>query len=271
MIDITNNLLDLSSAIIVVITATLLYFGKIIADTKVEKFEKTDLLINGLFFTLLFLMFPIALNIFFLQKNWIINIQLWIIVLFQLVLMSIYSRQYNSYKTIRKFNLESEYDSRFDKKITEIKENKPVIAKMINQKQDLLKQSLNLFDLIFRFFENQKVLLILSTAIFYSIMITIRYNLDILSITSIAILSFVNLSLIAIAYGTSTAYNPFSKITLIDGKSISGKTIKFGEFVYIVKGKKKYFINKDQIKTIEQNVMKTDDAKDEAKIKIQTN
>src|SRR3989338_1062492 len=117
--------------------------------------------------------------------------------------MSIYSRQYNSYKTIRKFNLESEYDSRFDKKITEIKENKPVIAKMINQKQDLLKQSLNLFDLIFRFFENQKVLLILSTAIFYSIMITIRYNLDILSITSIAILSFVNLSLIAIAYGTS--------------------------------------------------------------------
>ena len=152
MIDITNNLLDLSSAIIVVITATLLYFGKIIADTKVEKFEKTDLLINGLFFTLLFLMFPIALNIFFLQKNWIINIQLWIIVLFQLVLMSIYSRQYNSYKTIRKFNLESEYDSRFDKKITEIKENKPVIAKMINQKQDLLKQSLNLFDLTFRFF-----------------------------------------------------------------------------------------------------------------------
>ena len=115
MIDLTNNLLELSSAIIVVITATLLYFGKIIADTKVEKFEKTDLLINGLFFTLLFLMFPIALNIFFFQKDWIVNISLWVVFIFQLVLMSIYSRQYNSYKTIRKFNLESEYNQILEK------------------------------------------------------------------------------------------------------------------------------------------------------------
>ena len=253
MIDLTNNLLDLSSAIIIVLTAILLYFGKVIADTKVEKYEKTDLIISGLFFTLIFILFPIALNVFFYQKGWVFPIAQWIIVLFQLVLMGIYAK-YNAYKDIKKYELEDEYNKRFDEKIGEVKKNK-VISKFVNQKPELIKKSLNIFDIIFKFFENSKVLLFFAIAIFYSLMVTIN-NGTLLSITTIAILSFVNLSLIAITHGLSTAYYPPSKITLSDGKTIEGKTLKFGEFVYIIKKDKKYFINKDQIKIIEQDKMK---------------
>ena len=62
--------------------------------------------------------------------------------------------------------------------------------------------------------------------------------------------------MIAIAYGTATAYHPPSKIHLNDGKKYDGKIIKFGEFIYLVKKDKKYFINKDQVKVIEQDMMK---------------
>jgi len=253
MIDLTNSLLDLSSAFIVIIAAILLYFGKVIADTKVEKYEKTDLIISGLFFTLIFILFSVALNIFFYQKGWILLIAPWVIVLFHLVLMGIYAG-YNIYKDIKKYELDDEYRRRFNKKIENLKKNK-IVSKFVNQKSDLLKQSLNLFDIIFRFFENGKVLLFFSIAIFYSIML-IANNGTILLITTVAILSFINLSLIAIAHGLSTAYYPPSKITMTNGKTIEGKALKFGEFIYIIKKDKKYFINKDQIKIIEQDKIK---------------
>ena len=260
----TNNLIDLS-ALIVAFTALLIYFGKIIADTKVEKFEKTDLVISGLFFVLIFILFPVALSAFFYQKGWVIQITPWMIVLFHLAIMGVYAR-YKAYKDIKKFQLEKEYDKRFNKKIDEIKKTKPILNYFIKQRPELLNQSRNLFDNIFRFFENSKVLLLISVAIFYSVLITFDAS-NILLIITIAILSFINLSMIAIAYGTSTAYYPPSKITLVDGKTYKGRTIKFGDFIYIVKKDKKYFINKDQVKVIEQDIMK----KKNEETQIQTN
>ena len=260
MINLTDNILVLSSTIIIVITATLLYFGKLIADTKVEKFERNDLLINGLFYTLLFLLFPIVISIFLLQKNWIINIPLWIIFIFHLFLMGVYSKYYQ-YKMVKKFNLESEYNPRFNKKIEEIKKTNSLVSKAILQKQSLLGQSLNIFDIIFRFFENSNLLFILSTIIFYFVIATIKFNPNVLTLTAIGILSFVNLSLIATAYGASNTYYPFAKIIFNDNSTLYGKIIKFGEYIYMVKGKKKFFVNKDCVKTIEQNLMKKLDKK----------
>ena len=139
--------------------------------------------------------------------------------------------------------------------LKEIKKHNSFLSYFIKQRPDMIKQSKPLFDIIFGFFENNRVLLLFSIAIFYSIVIVIN-NANILAVTTIAILSFINLSMIATVHGMSTTYYPFSKISLIDGKKIEGKTLKFGEFIYLLKKDKKYFINKDQVKVIEQNLMK---------------
>jgi glucan phosphoethanolaminetransferase (alkaline phosphatase superfamily) len=210
-------------------------------------------MISGLYFTLLFILFPAALVIFFYQKGWILETALWIIVIFHLVIMGVYS-SYHSYKVIQIYKLEGEYDKRFDKKIGELKKNK-TISNVLEKEPASLKKSLTIFDKIFGFLEKTWVLLFFSIAIFYSVMINVK-NGNILSITVIAILSFVNLTLIAITQGLSTAYYPPSKITMVDGKIIEGKALKFGEFLHLLNKDKKYFINKDQIKIIEQDVMK---------------
>ena len=251
--ELISGFLDLS-VIIAIFTAILIYFGKIIADTKVERFEKTDILISGLFFTIVFVLFPFALNLFFYKKEWIVNIAPEAIILFHLSILAIYTR-YNSFKSLKMFELEKEYTKRFDKKINQINNMKTIESHLIPQKFISSKQTLDIFDKIFKFFENVNVLLIISISIFYSIFVISTGN--VLIVISIAILSFVNLSMIALVHGTSTTYYPRSKITLIDGNIIEGKTIKFGDFVYIINKTKKYFINKNQIKIIEQNIMKS--------------
>ncbi len=251
--DFTNILTNLS-AIVVGLTALFFYFGKIIADTKVEKFERTDIIISGFFFTLVFILIPLVFDIIFYLKEWILIISPWIIILFHLLVMGLYSR-YIPYKDLKKFELEREYNKRFDKKIEEIKKDKSILSKLIEQRPDVMKKSLSSLDRFFGFFEDGKVLLFISTAIFYSLIIAVN-TVNVPLVITVAILSFVNLSLVAIAHGMSTAYYPQSKVVLIDGSSIEGKTIKFGEFICLIKKDKKYFVNKDQVKIIEQNIMK---------------
>ncbi len=248
MINLTNNLFELSSTVIIVITWTLLYFGKIIADTKVEKLEKTDLIISGLYFSLLFLMIPIALNIYFFQKNWIFNISLIGIIIFQLIIFVFYLMKYQL-DIINRSNLKETFNKELNKfkRTNQVTDDKRETTRSKGSNPTTI--NIGLF--------------ILSTALFYSLAIVIKYHLNVLSLTLTVILTFVNLSLMASAYGTSTAYYPFSKITLTNGKNISGKLMKFGDFIWIINGKKKYFINKNHVEMIEQNLMKKDDIQDE--------
>ena len=62
----------------------------------------------------------------------------------------------------------------------------------------------------------------------------------------------------ALVSGYKTTHYPQAKITLENGNQITGKILKFGEFVYLLKEneEKKLFINKDKIVCIEESLYK---------------
>jgi hypothetical protein len=150
--------------------------------------------------------------------------------------------------------LDNEYDVRFDKKIDELKKNKSPLAKFVEQ-SDLKNYSKTLFNSLASFFENSKVLFVFSFFVFYSL-IAIFDASNILFITILSIFSFINLTMLAIAFGCSKVYYAPTKIITIDGKTYDGRVIKHGDFIYLINKNKKYFINKDQVKIVEQDIMK---------------
>jgi len=241
------------STIILVFTAILIYFGKVISDVKVEKHNKTDIMIVGLFFTLLFIMLPLSLILFLFENNWVIQISPWLILTFQFIILWFLSR-YSSFNTIKLLNQRKRFDFEFEKKIKEIKIKSEIIKNSIKEDSELSQYSFSLFEKMFKFISKPTVLLILSFCLLYSITTTL-ISFTILSFTSIFILSFINFSLIAVVRGISTSDYPLSTITLIDGKKIKGITLKYGEFFYIIRKDKKLFINQSQIKIIEQDIM----------------
>jgi len=58
------------------------------------------------------------------------------------------------------------------------------------------------------------------------------------------------------AYGYRNARYPLAKIYLDDGKEIEGKILKFGDFIYVLEGDKKTFVNMDKVKYIEESLFK---------------
>lgn len=249
-----GNIFDIS-AILVVFGAIFIYFGKIIADTKVEKYEKTDLFMQGLFFVLIFIFFPSAVSYFLYQKNLILKISSWLIILVQLIILGAYVKYYNFKGVMLKYEATNEYKKQFNKKINELTNQNKIIEKVINQTKNPEEKSVAIFTKINKILENQKTLLVLSLIILYSNIISVNAS-NILFLVANGILTFFNLSLFAMAYGLANAYYPLSKIWLTNGKVIAGKTLKFGEFIHLLTKDKKYFINKDQVIFIEQNKMK---------------
>lgn len=223
-----TNILEGLPVVIIGLTAVLIYFGKIISEAQVAKYDRIDTLISGLFFALGLLVFPLSLNVLFYQKGWILDAPLWVSILFNLVVIGI-SWLYLASKNRKKLELEKE------------------------------------LHWLVRFFENKLVLFLLSTGIFYLIMTTINHattinNADVLPLTTVVVLSFFNLTMIAIAYGDSTAYYPQIKITFVDGETIEGKNLKIGEFICILSKGQLVYINKDHVKIISEDLMRKKDS-----------
>ncbi|MHA1828009.1 MAG: hypothetical protein ACTSX6_05095 [Candidatus Heimdallarchaeaceae archaeon] len=248
------NLFDVS-AILIVLGAIFIYFGKIIADTKVEKYEKTDLIISGLLFVLIIILFPVIVNLFLYQKNWIFIMPSWIIILIQLIILAIYTKYYEYKGVVLKYEMSQEYNVRYKQKINYLVSCDKLAGKLLKKRPGIRKESLKLFDKIFKFFENNKVIFLVAVFILHTNIISLQTN-NIVFISANFIFTFINFSLLAIAYGLSKAYHPKSKITLTNGKIISGKTLKYGDFIHIIDKDKKYFVNKDQVTVIEQSKFK---------------
>lgn len=247
------------SIFLVALTATLIYFGKLISDTKLQKYEKMSIMIEGLFFTLFYIFLPVVLNIFFYQCGFILQMFPWLVVLilFQ-ILVSVIYRRYILYKNIKKFELGDLVNKEINKKIGEMKKNnKSIIGKILNRQSVNLNKLLGVFDSFFKLIEKGAVLFLFSVVIFYSVMMCV-ININILLFTAVSILSFLNLSLMAVARGTSNVNYPKSKITMVDGTIINGKVLKFDQYIYVIKKNKSVQINKEHVVLIEQNLIDED-------------
>lgn len=243
------------SVILAVAGGILIYFGKLISDTKVEKHRKNDLLISGLFFSLIFILFPVAISVYTYQKELILNIPLWILAIFQIILVGIYSKYFNYKVVITRYELIAEYNKRFSKKVKDSISKNEIKGKLLKLRPDISKKSLKFVNSLFKFFEDSRVLFVFAFCVIYTNVIFLNTE-NVIFISGNLILTFFNLSFIAVAFGLASAYYPKSKITLANGKEISGKTLKFGEFIHLITKDKKYFVNKDHVVVIEQNIMK---------------
>ena len=62
--------------------------------------------------------------------------------------------------------------------------------------------------------------------------------------------------MIAVAYGFRKAYYPPAKIYIEGGEVLEGRVLKFGEYIFMTKDDKKFFINKDKVRYVEESKFK---------------
>ncbi|MEM5799308.1 MAG: hypothetical protein QXZ43_01420 [Candidatus Aenigmatarchaeota archaeon] len=247
------------------IFSILLYFGKIISDTKVEKYTKLDFYIEGLFFSLIYLFLPFIIGYYLFSNKWL-NFPIWAYIFIQILILVFLSYNFIAHNFLRKFGLVGEFKNSLKAKIEEIRNKRTVVSRFISKEKeiwfkkrfghDFIQLSILVFyDIPINFFGNKKILLIFSFTSFLAVFYTISSNF-ILSASSFVI-SFFILTMIAFTYGFGDAYYPPSRITLVDGKIIEGNIIKFSDdFIFVLNENEKIFVNKDQIKTIKQSLWK---------------
>ena len=83
-----NNISNIGnfSLIIIAIAALLYYFGKLIGDIKVEKYEKTDYYIEGLFFSLIYIAFPFVVVLIIIEYT-NLYLSFWPSLIFQYIIL----------------------------------------------------------------------------------------------------------------------------------------------------------------------------------------
>jgi len=111
------------------------------------------------------------------------------------------------------------------------------------------------YEIPIKIFGNKRVLLFFSFLTILSNFQIYTYDKQLKFLGSV-FLTFFILTLIAMAYGYRNARYPLAKIYLDDGKEIEGKILKFGDFIYVLEGDKKTFVNMDKVKYIEESLFK---------------
>ncbi|MGB9708361.1 MAG: hypothetical protein ACPLXC_03510 [Candidatus Pacearchaeota archaeon] len=243
----------------------LLYFGKVIGDTKVEKYNKLDFYIEGLFFSLVYVFIPFIAGYYFFINGWM-KFPNWAYILLQILILGCLSWNFIAHNFLRKFDLIDEFKKRSNKKIEDLRNQKLAIRNFISkEREDWFKNKfgfdfiqlniLALYDIPIKIFGNKKILLLFSFLTFLSIFYTVSNNF-ILSAFSF-VMSFFIITMVALAYGFGDSYYPPSTILLDNGKEVKGNIIKFSdEFIFILSGDKKIFVNKDRVVKIEQSLWK---------------
>jgi sRNA-binding regulator protein Hfq len=252
------------SLVLVILAASLYYFGKLIGDTKVEKHERTDCYIEGLFFSIIYIALPFVVVLLLTQY-----LQLYLPFLPALILLAVIlgclwlSAFANEY--LKRLGLHSRFKKLSRERIQQLKKAHPIVALAEDNTSSTTKKdytdllSLAYYKIPTQVFGNKNVLFLFSFGILWSAYSLIGLEITIQPSTIlIAILVFLNLTFLAIAYGFATAYYPPAQIVLENGDKINGKVLKFGEFVYVLneKDEKKLFVNKDRIVYVEESLLK---------------
>lgn len=249
------------SLLIVIIGALILYFGKLIADTKVEKYDKLGYYIEGLFFFIVYVTVPV---IFAYYIRDIIRFHPSFYFFIQVVLISCLSWNLRANEYLRKHGLIDEVKRKTRIRLEELKTSDTIKGRLIKKYEEIFKKRfrmdyvdlfiLAVYRIPIEYFGNKYVLLLFSFLSVFSSISLLNENIIILAIS--LLITFFILSLIALAHGFRTAYYPPAKIYLEDGKIIQGKILKFGEYVYLLRGDKKIFVNERKIKYIEESLFK---------------
>lgn len=200
-----------------IIGAIFLYFGRIISDTKVEKYDRLGTYIEGLLFSSVYVFIPFlisycARDIIEIPEIIVIGIQLFILLIM-------------SYCVILQNLIKYEIDEKYEKSY------------------------------FVKVFGNKNSIFLFALLTIFTTLNTLEGD-DIFLLGLSLVFTLVILTQIALLFGFAVAHYPCTKFYLENEKIIEGKALKFGEFIHILKGNKKIFINKDKIIYFEESKFK---------------
>jgi hypothetical protein len=250
------------SIYIILIGALLLYFGKIIGDTKVGRYDKLGYYIEGLFFFAIFVFIPSLLAYY--VKN-LLNLSLVMLYFVQLVILGCLSWNFRAHYYFRKHGLVGKLQERLKQELDQIKNRPSTFGFLVRTKEEWFKSKFGVdfvefnilawYKIPIKIFGDKKVLFLFSfVAILSSFYVFETGNLLFFG-TSIIFTVFI-LTMIATAYGFGDVYYPPAKIHMEKGEFVEGTILKFGDFIYLLKGDRKIFVNKDKVTYIEESLFK---------------
>jgi len=247
--------------------AALLYFGKVIGDTKVEKYDKLSYYIEGLLFSVTYLFIPLIFSIWIVNNLFRIPIGLSISI--QIVVLSCLFFVAIAHYLFRKYGLVEWFKKKIKEELNEF--SKKSWAKWWIEKENWFKSKfgidytelilLVLYEIPVKYLGNKYSLFLQSFLTILSLVSLYFDKADTLILTISSIITFFLLTFIALDYGFSDAYYPPAKVYLDNGEIVEGNILKFGEFIYLINKDKKFFINNSKVIKIEENLWKNKEVK----------
>lgn len=242
------------SIYIILLGAILLFFGKVVADTKVEKYDKLGYYIEGLIFSGVFVFIPF-LFVYYIKD--ILRIPALILFFIQLLILVFLTWNIVAHEYFRRHGLIGEFKKIAVQKLNQIKGHNSFIGTAAKSRESWILSYVEsvYYNIPIKLFGNKLVLLFFS---FETILSNFQlYESNELLIFGISLLfTFLILTMVAMAHGFNNAYYPPAKIHMVDGEIIEGKILKISDYVYILKDDKKIFINGDKINYFEENLFK---------------
>lgn len=248
------------SILIVVFGAIFIYFGRIISETQVEKYDQHGYYEQGLLFSAIYIYIPSLISYYIYATSPLVVSSLGLIIIQIVVFICLLWNLISNAYFIKYELLDEEFLKKAEEKHEQIKMEDSFVGRTIkdNDGESIdFKKLINLFyyKIPVKIIGNKSLLIIFSLTTIIS-NFQLYKSSDLLILGFSLLLAFFILTMVALAYGYSNAYYPFGKIYMVDGTIIEGKILKFGEYVSVLKGDKKFFINNDKISYIVESKFK---------------
>jgi sRNA-binding regulator protein Hfq len=251
------------SILAVIISASILYFGKLISDTHVEKYDRMGLYITGLLFSSYYVFLPFLLSFVVSEK---VIIPSWIMFIFEIIIVSVLSVNLFVNEYFYRFGWTPNFKKAIEEGVSDLRKGKTTKGKIVSKYEDIYKDRTGhgyadtymiAFETCKKIFGNKYVLFLSS----FIMILTFVYSLnsqDIVWIGIIGLTTFLGLTMLAVSYGFRKAQYPYAVIILENDEKITGRIQKFGDYVYILDDEKeeRIFINKDKIRYIVESKYK---------------
>lgn len=243
------------SILIILIGALILFFGRIISDTQIKKYDKLGYYIIGLEFSLWYIFIPglLIYSILYTKNIFRFSISVLILIFIQIIIYIILSITIGAYTSI-KYGLLNEIKKLVERELNQIS----FLGKLIrnlndSESNDLIPKVLSILfsETPIKLFGNPIALFIFSSITILSSILLYKSEEALISIS--LVLTFYILTMVALSYGFNDANYPLAKIYLVNGAIIEGKILKSGDYIYVLKDGKHIFINKDKINYVEES------------------
>jgi hypothetical protein len=256
-IEFGSNVVEQFSIFIAISGIITYYFGKLISDTKPQKEVRSVSYIEGFSFLVVLVIIPSIIIYYFNQQTFVISFlkpYWWLLLIFEYILAYFLYLKW-SYFTAQLYELKRYVHKIYKQKVDEVMQKKLGFLQKYS-KTDYTYFIMNWFQNFMESKMSNLTLFLISTLLILSTLVVIMENPSILYVALSGTSLFFGLSSLAILYGYYTAQFPYIKITLKNGKIKSGKIIKYddGFFIIIDKGRK-YFLNKDEIISVETPIL----------------